>query len=226
LNDSIAAVLFDFGGTLDSDGLPWKERFRRALAAEGEPTPSERFDRAFHRADDALVGNVPPGLGLSETADRLAHGLVAELGLDRPGIADRIAERFASESREHLRQSAGILEELARDRRIAIVSNFYGNLEAVCAETGLLRHLAAAVDSSVVGFSKPDARIFEATLARLAVPPDRAIFIGDSPGRDMAGARRVGIRHLLLAPEGVEASVCCPGDRVVRRLAEVPGALS
>jgi FMN phosphatase YigB (HAD superfamily) len=222
----IAALLFDFGGTLDSDGIPWKERFSRALAAEGTVVSSEHFDRAFYRADDALVGRVPAGLGLAETASRLAHGLVLELGLDAPGLADRIAGRFETDSRAHLRRSAAILADLARTRRIAIVSNFYGNLEAVCADGGLLPHVAAAVDSSVVGFTKPDIRIFEAALGRLGVPADRAIFIGDSPGRDMAGAREAGLRHLLLAAEETEIRLCCPGDRAVRRLADVPRELS
>lgn len=30
-----ASVLFDFGGTLDADGIPWKERFFRLYQAEG-----------------------------------------------------------------------------------------------------------------------------------------------------------------------------------------------
>ena len=54
------AVLFDFGGTLDADGHPWKERVARLLGEEGLALTPERFDPVFYAADDALVGAVPP----------------------------------------------------------------------------------------------------------------------------------------------------------------------
>src|SRR2546425_538316 len=69
------AVLFDFGGTLDADGLPWKERVARLFRQEGLVVTVERFDPLFYAADDALVGAVPPTLPLRETVFRLVAGL-------------------------------------------------------------------------------------------------------------------------------------------------------
>src|SRR5207249_3583829 len=54
-----AAVLFDFGGTLDADGLPWKERMGRLFRDEGAVVARDRFDPAYYAADDALVGALP-----------------------------------------------------------------------------------------------------------------------------------------------------------------------
>ena len=54
-----AAVLFDFGGTLDADGITWKERFFRLCLDEGVTIARERFDPVFYAADDALVGGIP-----------------------------------------------------------------------------------------------------------------------------------------------------------------------
>jgi len=56
------AVLFDFGGTLDADGVPWRERFRRLFRQEGVDIAPEAFDRAFYAADDALLGAIPGSL--------------------------------------------------------------------------------------------------------------------------------------------------------------------
>src|SRR4029453_18544503 len=56
-----AALLFDFGGTLDGAGLTWKTRAFRLYRAAGLADPAA-FDSIFYAADDALVGTVPATL--------------------------------------------------------------------------------------------------------------------------------------------------------------------
>src|SRR5262249_47814275 len=65
--DTRPAVLFDFGGTLDADGIPWKERVRRLFHDEGFSVPALEFDRAFYAADDALVGTIAPSCSFEAT---------------------------------------------------------------------------------------------------------------------------------------------------------------
>lgn len=219
---SPSALLFDFGGTLDADGVAWKGRFRALFASEGARPPAERFDRAFYDADDALVGAIPKTLSLSETVHRLSRGVAQALG-ENGNLADRVAERFLEDARARLSESAALLEELSSRFRLGVVSNFYGNLNAVCAETGVGRHLAAAIDSVDVGVGKPDPRIFTAALEAVGATADRTIFIGDSLPRDMEGARRAGMRHVWLQPGA--AAACCPEDAVIERLARLPEVL-
>ena len=71
----IGGVLFDFGGTLDADGLTWKTRFFRLCREEGLVADPERFDPVFHAADDALVGAIPATLPFRDTIHRLAAGV-------------------------------------------------------------------------------------------------------------------------------------------------------
>jgi len=208
------ALLFDFGGTLDADGVAWKERFHQILAEQ----PSDAFDRAFYAADDALVGNVPRDLSFRDTVDRLSRNLVRELGLGE-GRAPRIAETFYKTSLAKAEVSRQVLGRLADRFRLGIVSNFYGNLEQVCVDTGIARHVPVVVDSAVVGFEKPDPRIFEAALDALGVRPEAAVFVGDSLPRDMRGARDLGMSHVYVAPEGAKA--CCPEDRIVGSVSEL-----
>jgi len=47
-------LLFDFGGTLDADGVPWKERFWRIAREEGLDVSAAEFDQAFYGATDSL----------------------------------------------------------------------------------------------------------------------------------------------------------------------------
>ena len=77
-NDS-AAVLFDFGGTLDADGLPWKERVFRLFREEGAVVARERFDPSFYAADDALVGAIPATSSFQETVARLVTSVAVLL---------------------------------------------------------------------------------------------------------------------------------------------------
>lgn len=221
-----AAVLFDFGGTLDADGVPWKDRFRDLFRREGVDVAAEVFDRAFHAADDALVGAVPAGLSLDETVFRLARGVAEHLGLRNPGPHTIIAADFLEAARAHLSRNVVLLRALAHRYRLGIVSNFYGNLAAVCRDGGLSPFLSAVVDSTLAGCTKPDPRIFRAALATLQVEPDRAVFVGDSLPRDMAGARAIGMPHIWLRGEGAQAvAPCCPGDRVIPTLDALKGLL-
>jgi len=213
------AVLFDFGGTLDADGVPWRERFRRLFRQEGVDIAPEAFDRAFYAADDALLGAIPGSLPLGETLVRLAGGVAEGLGLPNAAVHTIIAARFLEAARAHLSGSAALLRLLASRYRLGIVSNFYGNLAAVCQEAGLSPLLSAVVDSTQAGCSKPDPRIFRAALTALQVEPGQAVFVGDSLPRDMAGARAIGMPHIWLRGEGAEGEgPCCPGDRVIQRL--------
>jgi putative hydrolase of the HAD superfamily len=219
-------LLFDFGGTLDADGISWKERFFLLWREEGEELPRERFEKAFYAADDALVGSLPAALLLEETVARLARGVGEKLTTADGWLPGRVAARFCAEARESLAASAAVLERLAGRYRLGVVSNFYGNLAAVCNETGIGRFLSAAVDSAAVGCCKPDAAIFLAARARRAAAPPASVFVGDSLERDMAGARRVGMRHVLLADASRQtARGCCAGDPVIRRLSELEALL-
>lgn len=210
------ALLFDFGGTLDADGLPWKQRFRELYRAHGVDPADDVFDPAFYAADDALLGALS-GCGLRETVGRVASGVSGRLGVTDPRVTALVANGFLEASLARLAASGSVLARLRDRYRLGLVSNFYGNLDAVCAEAGIAKLFDVVVDSTRVGFTKPDARIFRHATDALGIDPAAATFVGDSPSRDMAGARNVGMRHVLVVGDG-PASPCCPGDRVIPSL--------
>jgi putative hydrolase of the HAD superfamily len=221
-----AAVLFDFGGTLDADGLPWKERAFRLFRDEGAAVSRERFDSAFYAADDALVGALRATTSFQETVDRLASGVAAALELADWAIAPRVARRFLTDALATLDTNTPLLRELARRYRLGIVSNFYGNLAQVCDDAGIRSLFGVLVDSVDVGCAKPAPRIFQHALDALGVSAATAVFVGDSLPRDMTGARDVGMRHIwLVGAETPSASTCCPDDRQIRSLRELEAIL-
>ena len=216
------ALLFDFGGTLDAPGVPWKERFFRIAREEGLEVPRETFDPAFYGATDSLEGVISPRAGLRETVDRVAGGLAARLGREE-SLLRRIGARFFDDSSRHIAESAQLLSRLRPHYRTGVVSNFYGNLQAVLDESGLAPWIEVAVDSTQVGCKKPDPRIFRAALEALETTPERAIFVGDSLPRDMQGARAMGMRHVWIRPAEASGNggPCCPEDKVIARFGDL-----
>lgn len=220
------AILLDFGGTLDADGLTWKERFFRLFRDEGVTLAPAAFDPLFYAADDALVGALPPALGFRDSVGRLARGVAARLGLDAERVGARVAGRFLDGALARLDANRAVLSRLRARYRLGVVSNFYGNLDAVCDDVGIRPLLDVVVDSARVGYTKPDPRIFRCAADALRITFAEATFVGDSPTRDMAGARGVGMRHVWLVDAGGgERTPCCAGDRVIHRLNDLEGVL-
>jgi len=211
----IEAVLFDFGGTLDADGVTWQERFYAHYRAEGvDMTPAD-FESAFFAADDPLVGCLPLETDLRGTVRALTTNLEAEfthrgVGIAKEGTdggrARRVASRFLTEASAAIARNRPVLAALKEHYRLGVVSNFYGNLEAVCRGAGLAPLFAAIVDSARVGAKKPDPAIFRAALERLCARPETTLLVGDSLRRDREGARRTGMRFIWISPRDVQAS--------------------
>jgi putative hydrolase of the HAD superfamily len=120
--------------------------------------------------------------------------------------AMRVASCFLLEASAAFARNRPVLKTLGKRYRLGVVSNFYGNLEAVCQGAGLASLFAAIVDSHRVGAEKPEPAIFHAAFKKLGAKPETTVFIGDSLRRDREGARRTGMRFIWMVPQGVQAT--------------------
>jgi FMN phosphatase YigB (HAD superfamily) len=212
MRGSVETLLFDFGGTLDADGVAWKERFYAYYRAEGLDMPAAAFAPVFYAADDPLIGMLPVDADLSDTAHRLATNLEHQLARRFDGAPSdagrgrRIAAHFLSDASAALTRNRTLLEALAKRYRLGVVANFYGNLEAVCRGAGLTSLFSAIIDSTRAGAEKPGEAIFRAALAPLRAAPDKTLLIGDSLRRDREGARRMQMGFIWIAPPEAQAA--------------------
>jgi HAD superfamily hydrolase (TIGR01509 family) len=105
----------------------------------------------------------------------------------------------------------GVAEALVELRalglRLVVVSNSDGTAERGLTRLGLRQLVDAIVDSQIVGFEKPDPRIFQHALA--GRDPATTLHVGDLYSVDVVGARRAGIHALLLDPLGDWPPVDC-----------------
>ena len=223
----IKVILFDFGGTLDSNGLTWLSRFQPIYAAHGIRFSLDKFASAFYSADDNLASRYRlAGLGLEKTLRLQVHDVLETLAPDRLADAGTIAGRFLLESRGCLLNTQPLLKQLSKRFSLGIVSNFYGNLESVLESEGLRNFFGTVADSGAVGCLKPEPGIFLHALRALGASPAEALMVGDSIERDMKGAERLGMRHAWLRGTRPSDSACCLGAHVLSSLGELGARLT
>jgi len=193
------AILFDFGGTLDSDGGHWLDRFYELYEQTGFDLPGERIKEAFYVSDRQCCNDpkVAP-MGLRALMRHHVRLQFAAMNLKDTAKEKEIVERFCSETEHTLRRNAQLLRSLKPFYRLGVISNFYGNVAVLCGEAGLADSLDVILDSCVIGISKPDPEIFRIALTKLGTAPAQAIFVGDSYDRDIEPARKLGLRTVWM----------------------------
>lgn len=219
------SILFDYGGTLDSDGTTWIDRFYPIYRECGIDAPRPAFDRAFYDSDDHLPARFPlAGLNLEQTLRLQVGEVLRALAPDRLDLTDFIAGRFASDSRAHLKNLAPVLDRLARKFRLGVVSNFYGNLDGILRAEGLGERFSVVADSGVLGVEKPEPGIFLHAANAIGSRPQDCVMVGDSVPRDMKGAAGLGMKRALVCarPDAPDVGQ----DWTVRSVADLEGVLS
>ncbi|MBI5426850.1 MAG: HAD family hydrolase [Nitrospinae bacterium] len=217
------AIFFDYGGTLDADGIPWKEHFQSIYESMGVRVPQERFDRAFYDSDDSLTAEGLDGVSLADTLDEQVRRVLAGLGRPDPALQKNIAGAFRQDTARKVEENKTVLRRLKSRYKLGIISNFYGNLPAICKELGLSPLFDVVADSRRVGHIKPSAELFNYALSAVGVQAGQALMVGDSLKRDMRGAKALGMPHVLLIDRHNPAPppTCCPGDGVIRAIPEL-----
>jgi putative hydrolase of the HAD superfamily len=192
--------LFDFGGTLDADGVRWAVRFHGAYRRAGGRLDLPLFESCF-RESDARLARHPRirGAGFTEMA-RLQCALLADLLPDGGALAwDRIGQEFCAEALAVVGRNRTTLAWLGRRWRLGVVSNFTGNLQLCLDELDLSSHFAVVIDSAVHGCEKPDPEPFQAALLALDTTAQSSWMIGDNPEADVRPALALGMRACWLA---------------------------
>ena len=229
----IRALIFDFGGTLDGNGIHWLERAYQFIHERHPEITREAFDEADRATiTEFALGDashewsyqdgsmLPVGVvaseyaarcSLRETTEAIAVGIYQRLGLSEK-MKDAYVEWFCTGAAESLAENRQWLETLHGTYKLAVISNNFGNTRGWCDEYGLTPLLEAIIDSTVLGIAKPDARIFQAALSELDVAPAHAIYVGDSYSADMVGGKNAGLWTAWLVGEQERA---CPDPSMV-----------
>ncbi len=190
---NIKGIIFDYGGTIDSRGDHWAEVIWDAYQANRVPVSKEQFREAYV-ATERLFARQPIILHDDTFAQVMSKKIACqfdELGLRRADAAP-IAEMCYQSAKECVDQARPVLEELHRRYPMVLVSNFYGNINAVLCDFKLDHLFKAVVESAVVGVRKPDPAIFALGVEALGLRPEQVLVVGDSLRKDILPARLLG----------------------------------
>ncbi|WP_352430131.1 HAD family hydrolase [Pyrinomonas sp.] len=211
--NSARAVIFDAGGTLVHPD--WERLIELAAKSLGRRADAAELHRALrgalHRAERAANDRQPVD---TMHPFWLFREMYAALGINDQHCAEIISQIEARHAERHIwcapdEQAARVLDCLRQaGLRTAVISNTDdGRLRELLELVGLLSRFEVVLDSCLVGLRKPEKAIFDLALQRLDLRPDQAVYVGDSYASDFLGARRAGLRAVLIDPFDLHADV-------------------
>jgi putative hydrolase of the HAD superfamily len=230
------AVFFDVDFTLIYPGPAFQaEGYRDFCAKHGMAVDAGAFAEAVRSASVILDEPEDAVYAPQMFLDYTRH-IIERMGGRGPGVDACARDIYDSWTGcQHFLMYDDVPDALrwlaAQDVRVGLISNSQRSLE------GFQRHFAldglvdAAVSSSEHGYMKPHPSIFEAALRLVDVRAADAVMVGDNLRQDVDGARRVGMRGVLVrrpgalhAPDGCDPRLL-DGVAVIRSLADLPPLL-
>ncbi|MCC7021983.1 MAG: HAD family hydrolase [Thermomicrobiales bacterium] len=223
------AIFFDLDDTLCDYAAARRSRLRYAfsLGTDGQPIARPGVD--LERMIAESIAMHPHGVDHFEA-------LFARHGRLDPGEA-RAASDWYRTNRFHdldlFPEADAVLRAVRRaqtpgpsghERAIGIITNGPAEVQRAKFERlGLAELVDFVIISGEFGAAKPDRAVFEEALRRSGATAEDAIFVGDAPEFDIAGAQGAGIRSVWVNRDGVAwASPSAPPCRVIRRIEELP----
>lgn len=121
---------------------------------------------------------------------------------DAPHLAESAFEVFFT-ARQNVTLYEGVQEALAKlSQRFPLASISNGNADVFA--TKAAPFFSSSVSARLVGVSKPDPRIFLAAAAKLNLPVDAILHLGDDVNADVNGAMNAGMQCIWVNTQGHE----------------------
>ena len=212
----IQAVVFDLDGTL----LDRRRSFERFVRDQWE-----RFAHCLHAADQAQYVQTLIELDRDGYAPRksLFTGVVTRLRIPS-GVAETLLDDYRAEFPNACLLFPDAAQTLSGLRtaglKLGLITNGSIRMQSRKLQCLALPPLLDTIlISDAEGISKPDRQIFHRALDRLNTSPSRAVFVGDHPEIDVAGARAAGMQAIWRRDPSVSRVV--EADGVIEELGDL-----
>jgi len=207
---AIKAILFDLYGTLiDIETDESMEGIYRTIAHYltyhginlHRWEVRDRYYRIMKQQKEAC-GEAYPEIDVEAIWNEFLMQEGIRSSLHRGQQAKVIAHIYRGVSRNRLQlypDVKRVLDELQKKYRLALISDAQScyalpEIQAV----GLENYFESIVISSLHGFRKPDARLFQQTLDDMKLEPAEVIWVGNDMFRDIYGAQALGIKNIFV----------------------------
>ncbi|MPM02916.1 Pyrimidine 5'-nucleotidase YjjG [bioreactor metagenome] len=127
------------------------------------------------------------------------------IGLDRPWIANELADKYVQKTAERAYLFPGTIELLdylkSEGYVISVMTNGFKEVQyPKIARSGLGHYFEYLFISEEIGYNKPDIRIFEFALKKMNAKPEKVVFVGDDYEVDIEGAAAAGMDQVFFNP--------------------------
>ena len=230
---SIKGIIFDYGGTIDTDGIHWGEFIWEQYKETGVDIPHETYREAYVHGERFLAKNhviEPTDTFHTLLRKKIAihfdylHNRFPEKHFSKED-AERIADGCYMKVKKTMETTCAVVKELSKQYPLVLVTNFYGNMPVVLKEFNLSEYFKTIVESSVVGLRKPDPALFALGVEALGFEPHEIVVIGDSYRKDIYPSSTLGCRTVWLKNVCWEEETVVQGhesDSIIRTLKELP----
>lgn len=227
---NIKGIIFDYGGTLDTGGDHWSHVIREGWEKAGVAANDALFREAYVYGEQELerTEHILPHHNFGDLLDikmQIELEYLAGTGNFPPAQIEEKAKEIAAYcyqvAKDNVTRSKEVLEKLARTYPLVLVSNFYGNIETVLADFGILGCFKKVIESAKVGVRKPDSKIFELGVKALGLKPEEVLVVGDSIKNDIEPAAKIGCQTLLLEGKGWDSTPLKHDGQSLRELNEI-----
>lgn len=207
----IKGIIFDYGGTIDTGGDHWSEVIWKAYEKTGISVTKDSFRDAYVYAERELAKTryILPHHNFRDLLlikMRIELQYLANVGLirtdDLEPYAQTTSELCYATAKESVDNSKQVIEELSKHFPLVLVSNFYGNVEAVLSDFDIRKYFQDIVESAVVGIRKPDPEIFMLGVKKLGLKPEETLVIGDSYKKDILPSESIGCKVMWIKGKG------------------------
>lgn len=235
--ENIKAIIFDYGGTLDTGARHWANVLWEGFCQASVPVSETQFREAYVFAERALAKApiICPEdkfhtLLLKktniETEELVRQKYWSPSETERLAAVKTISDYCYNYAVKTLDTSRKVLEQLKKQYKLVLVSNFYGNIETILKDFNL-EYFEDVIESAVVGVRKPDPEIYRMGVRATGFPAEEVAVVGDSYGKDIVPAKLVGCKAIWMkgeswAPENTDETL---PDAIIENIAQVADLL-
>ncbi len=207
----IQAIIFDYGGTIDTNSRHWSEVLWEGYQHVGILVSKEEFRTSYVVAERVLAKHpyIQPEHNFLdlltikcdiETKDLIERSVWQVSEEERKLKSNAVATYSYEYVLKVLEVSRPIIAKLAEEYPLVLVSNFYGNIETILKDFHL-EYFKHIVESTIVGVRKPDPKIFQLGVDALRnilgktaeeLPAKDILVVGDSYSKDIVPATKIG----------------------------------
>jgi HAD superfamily hydrolase (TIGR01662 family) len=241
----IQAVFFDLGYTLINFEGDYKKVMEesylvlaQSLRAAGYPVVAHEFAERFNHIINDYYRARDEDLIERPIEQYLAQVLASyEIYDPRKSLIQSALENMYRRTERHWTLDDNALSVLRTLKdagfRLGMISNAANaeNVNRLIDLFELRPYFEVIIISAIEGIRKPDTRIYSRALARLQVPAENTVMVGDTLTADIQGAQNAGLQAVWITryanrPENQRLADSITPDAVIGSLSELPALLS